>query len=353
MLQTINCTIEDIIDVKTIVSEAVSNAIIHGYEQDKNKEVEVIATLNNNELTIKVIDEGVGIENVAEALRVNYSSKNRSGLGLTIIKSLSDDLFIKSHKDVGTKLVIDYFSIDPCFGGMEDFKEFIIKAQNNDERAKEELVNDNIFLVWSLVHRFNNSTYEKEELFQIGCVGLIKAINKFDVSYDVTFSTYAVPIILGEIKRHFRDDGAIKVSRSIKELNQKIIKLSDEYLTINNKEISIDELAFKLNVSKADIVLAIDSKYYPTSLNEVIYEKDGSTITIEERIVEKENYSLIDKITLKEEIAKLTPKEQLLIKMRYYMDMNQQDIAKHFNVSQVKISRMEKKILEKLKKQFI
>jgi stage II sporulation protein AB (anti-sigma F factor) len=103
---TINCTIEDIIDVKTIVSEAVSNAIIHGYEQDKNKEVVVIATLINNELTINVIDEGVGIENVADALRVNYSSKNRSGLGLTIIKSLSDDLFIKSHKDKGTNLQI-------------------------------------------------------------------------------------------------------------------------------------------------------------------------------------------------------------------------------------------------------
>lgn len=236
---------------------------------------------------------------------------------------------------------------------METYKQLIIKAQNNDESAKEKLVNDNIFLVWSLVHRFNNSTYEKEELFQIGCVGLIKAINKFDVSYDVTFSTYAVPIILGEIKRHFRDDGAIKVSRSIKELNQKITKLSDEYLSIHNTDISIDELANKLNVSKADIVLAMDSKYYPTSLNEVIYEKDGSTITIEERIVEKENYSLIDKITLKEEISKLSKKEQLLIKMRYYLDMNQQDIAKHFNVSQVQISRMEKKILEKLKKQFI
>lgn len=236
---------------------------------------------------------------------------------------------------------------------METYKQLIIKAQNNDESAKEKLVNDNIFLVWSLVHRFNNSTYEKEELFQIGCVGLIKAINKFDVNYDVAFSTYAVPIILGEIKRHFRDDGAIKVSRSIKELNQKITKLSDEYLSMHNTDISIDELANKLNVSKADIVLAMDSKYYPTSLNEVIYEKDGSTITIEERIIEKENYSLIDKITLKEEISKLSKKEQLLIKMRYYLDMNQQDIAKHFNVSQVQISRMEKKILEKLKKQFI
>lgn len=103
---SINCTIEDIIDVKTIVSEAVSNAIIHGYEQDKDKEVEVVAILNNNELTIKVIDKGVGIINVAEALRVNYSSKNRSGLGLTIIKSLSDDLYIKSHKDCGTSLTI-------------------------------------------------------------------------------------------------------------------------------------------------------------------------------------------------------------------------------------------------------
>ena len=235
---------------------------------------------------------------------------------------------------------------------MEDFKSLIIKAQKNDEKAKEKLVNDNIFLVWSLVHRFNNSTYDKEELFQIGCVGLIKAINKFDVNFDVTFSTYAVPIILGEIKRHFRDDGAIKVSRTIKELNQKITKISEEYLIKNNHEISIEELANLLNVSKADIVLAIDSRYYPTSLNEVIYEKDGSTITIEERIVEKENYSLIDKITLKDEISKLSNKEQLLIKMRYYLDMNQQEIAKHFHVSQVQISRMEKKILEKLKKQF-
>ena len=171
---------------------------------------------------------------------------------------------------------------------MDNFKELIIKAQNNDEKAKEILVNDNLSLVWSLVHRFNNTMYEKEELFQIGCIGLIKAINKFDTSYDVTFSTYAVPIILGEIKRHFRDDGAIKVSRSIKELNQKIVKISDQYLNEYHKEISIEELSTILNVSKADIVLAIDSRHYPTSLNEVIYEKDGSEITIEERIQEKE-----------------------------------------------------------------
>ncbi|MDY2889871.1 MAG: sigma-70 family RNA polymerase sigma factor [Candidatus Caccosoma sp.] len=236
---------------------------------------------------------------------------------------------------------------------MDNIKEYIIKAQNNDEEAKNLIVKENISLVWSLVHRFNNSIYDKEELFQIGCVGLIKAINKFNTSYDVCFSTYAVPIILGEIKRHFRDDGALKVSRSIKELNQKIYKMADEYFNENHKEISVEELAKALNVSKADVVLAIDSRYFPTSLNEVIYEKDGSEITVEERINEKENYSLIDRITLKEELAKLSKKEQLLIKMRYYMDMNQEDIAKYFNVSQVQISRLEKKIIEKLKKQFV
>ena len=235
---------------------------------------------------------------------------------------------------------------------MDNFKQLIIKAQNGDEKAKEKLVNDNLSLVWSLVHRFNNTMYEKEELFQIGCVGLIKSINKFDTSFDVAFSTYAVPIILGEIKRHFRDDGAIKVSRSIKELNQKIMKLSDEYLLENHKEISIEELSSKLNVSKADIVLAIDSRYFRTSLSEVIYEKDGSEITIEERIQEKESYSLIDKLTLYDEIEKLPLKEQEIIKMRFFMDMNQEQIAKHFHVSQVQISRMEKKIIEKLRKQF-
>lgn len=235
---------------------------------------------------------------------------------------------------------------------MDDTKQLILKAQNNDESAKEKLVNDNLALVWSLVHRFKNSNYEKEELFQIGCVGLVKAINKFDLSFDVAFSTYAVPIILGEIKRHFRDDGALKVSRTLKELNQKITKISEEYLMVNHQEISVNELSEILNVSKEDVVLALDCKYYPTSLNEVIYERDGSTITIQERIVEKESFSLHDKISLYDEISKLSPKEQELIKMRYFMDLNQQQIAKHFNVSQVQVSRMEKKIIEKLKKQF-
>lgn len=236
---------------------------------------------------------------------------------------------------------------------LDVFTKTITEAQSGNEEARNQLVMENMSLVWSLVHRFNYTNYDKEELFQIGCIGLIKAINKFDLQYQVAFSTYAVPIILGEIKRHFRDDGAIKVSRSIKELNQKIQKIADDYILENHEEISIEELSRILKVSRSDIVMAIDSRYYPTSLNEVIYEKDGSEITIEERIEDSQSYSLIDKITLQEELKKLTEKEQLVIKMRYYMDMNQEEIARYFNVSQVQISRLEKKIIEKLKKQFL
>lgn len=235
----------------------------------------------------------------------------------------------------------------------EKFIELIKKAQNNDQKAKDELVMSNISLVWSIVHRFKHPLYEKEDLFQIGCLGLIKAINKFDINYEVAFSTYAVPIILGEIKRYFRDDGALKVSRSIKELNQKINIISDNYLKENQKEITIQEISNILNIPVSEIILAMDSKYYPNSINEPIYEKDGSVITLEDRIEDTQKYSLIDKITLNEEINKLDEEERLLIKLRYYKDMNQEQIAKIFKVSQVQISRMEKKIIEKLKKQFI
>lgn len=235
----------------------------------------------------------------------------------------------------------------------EEFSSLIKKAQNGDQEAKDELVMNNISLVWSIVHRFKHPIYEKEDIFQIGCLGLIKAIDKFDLKYEVAFSTYAVPIILGEIKRYFRDDGALKVSRSIKDLNQKINQISENYQRQYQKEISINELSEILSIPVSEIILAMDSKYYPTSINEPIFEKDGSTIRLEDRIEDQQKYSLVDKVTLKEELNKLTKEEQLLIKLRYYKDMNQDQIAKIFNVSQVQISRMEKKIIDKLKKQFI
>lgn len=191
-------------------------------------------------------------------------------------------------------------------------------AQQGDEAAKELIVKNNLGLVWSIVHRFKNNYYDKEDLFQIGCIGLMKAINNFDVHYGVQFSTYAVPIIMGEIKRYFRDDGTIKVSRSLKELNIKINKAKEKLIILYG--------------------------YEP------IYEKDGSTISMEERIEDKHHTMWFEKIALKLEIEKLDEKERLILYMRYQLDFNQEKVAQRLNISQVQVSRLEKKIITKLRK---
>lgn len=223
------------------------------------------------------------------------------------------------------------------------------KVRLGDERAKEQVVKDNLGLVWSIVHRFKNSYYDKEDLFQIGCIGLMKAINHFDSSYNVQFSTYAVPIIMGEIKRYFRDDGTIKVSRSLKELNIKVTKAKEELQNQTNKDPTVEEVAQFLGVDVQDVVEAIDASYYPTSLNEPIYEKDGSTISVEDRLIDKSDTMWFEKIALEMEIDKLDDKEKMILYMRYQLDYNQDFIAKRLGISQVQVSRLEKKIVSKLR----
>ena len=180
--------------------------------------------------------------------------------------------------------------------------ELLKSVRLGDERAKERVVEENLGLVWSIVHRFKNSYYDKEDLFQIGCIGLMKAINHFDPSYDVQFSTYAVPIIMGEIKRYFRDDGTIKVSRSLKELNIKINKAQEYLQTTLNHTPTIEEIAKYLEVEVIDVVEAMDASYYPTSLNEPIYEKDGSSISVEDRLIDKKNNMWFEKMALEMEM---------------------------------------------------
>ena len=235
----------------------------------------------------------------------------------------------------------------------KQFRELLVKSRKGDNEAKSLIVNENIPLVWSLVHRFKNTLYDKEDLFQIGCLALLKAIDKFNMDYDVQFSTYAVPIILGELKRHFRDDGAIKVSRSLKELNIKINRAKEDLHLRLGKEPSISEISSYLNESCEDVVMAIEANFYPTSLNEVVYEKDGSTINMEDRIIDDQSEKMINIMALKEEINKLSSDEKQLIYLRYYLELNQKTVAEKFNVSQVQISRMEKKIIDKLRKQFV
>lgn len=230
--------------------------------------------------------------------------------------------------------------------------ELLTRYKNGKTDLKDKIIQNNLSLVYSLINRYRHTNSDREDLFQIGCIGLLKAVENFDPTYNVQFSTYAVPLILGEIKRYFRDSGLIKVSRGLKELNISINKEKNDYYVNNGKDISLDDLSNKLNVSKYDLVMAMETSYLPSSLEEPIYEKGDSCITLEETIKDESSKNLIDLLTLKEGINLLSDKEKLFIKMRYYKEMNQQEIADKFNISQVQVSRFEKKIITKLKKCF-
>ena len=228
----------------------------------------------------------------------------------------------------------------------------IKRYKNGEKELKDIIVKNNLSLVYSLINRYKHTNTDKEDLFQIGCIGLLKAIENFDTTLDVQFSTYAVPLILGELKKHFRDSGLVKVSRNIKELSILINKEKNNYYTQNGKDITLDELSTKLNTSKYDLILAMETSYIPSSLEDPIYEKGDSCITLQETIKDETNKNIIDLITLKDGLKLLDEREQLFIKLRFYQSLNQQTIANKFNVSQVQISRFEKKIIEKLKKCF-
>ncbi len=234
----------------------------------------------------------------------------------------------------------------------ESTLELLVRYKNGEKQLKDIIFQNNISLVYSLVNRYKHTNTDKEDLFQIGSIGLLKAIDNFDTTFNVQFSTYAVPLILGEIKRHFRDSGLIKVSRSLKELSLTINKEKNDYYTKHGKEISLEELSSRLNTSKYDIIMALETSYLPTSIEETIYTKGDSCVTLEETIKDETNNNIIDLLTLKDSLKFLDEKEKLFIKLRYYQELNQQTIANKFNISQVQVSRLEKKIIEKLKKHF-
>ena len=214
-----------------------------------------------------------------------------------------------------------------------------------------------IGLIWSIVKRFNGRGYDTQDLYQIGCIGLIKSIQRFDTNYEVKLSTYAVPYILGEIKRFLRDDGPVKVSRSLKETNIKIRELQKEYLNKYGKEITIDKISKELKISKEEIAMALDSSKPVTSIEESCYcnSKTDKTISILEKLdAGKDEANLIsDRLTIKELINKLETQEKQLIMLRYYNEKTQKKKKKILGITQVQVSRIEKKILNKMKAELI
>ena len=229
----------------------------------------------------------------------------------------------------------------------------IQKSHEGDKEARARLVEENTGLVWCVVKRFYNRGVEMEDLFQIGTIGLLKAIDKFDLNYDVKFSTYSVPMIAGEIKRFLRDDGMIKVSRSLKELSYKAYLCREKLQERFGREPSVTELAGELGVEPEELMAALDASSEVESLHKPIYQSDGQEVSLMDRLpwrAEPEE-EVLDHLLLKELLGGLEKEERQLIYLRYFADRTQAQAGKELGISQVQVSRLEKKILKSMREQ--
>lgn len=230
---------------------------------------------------------------------------------------------------------------------MEEVSVLIAKSQQGDKEAREILIEKNLGLVHAIVRRFIGRGVEQEDLFQIGTIGLIKAIDHFDLSFDVRFSTYAVPLISGEIKRFLRDDGPVKVPRTIKESGIKVNVARQKLQSAWGREPTINEIAQESGLSVEEVVLATEAEYKMDSIYDPVYRNDGKELILMDTIgkEDKENEALLNHMLLQQLLQELTETESILIRMRYFQDKTQVEVAEHLGISQVQVSRMEKKIL--------
>lgn len=232
-----------------------------------------------------------------------------------------------------------------------EIKELLKKARQGDARAREKLINCNLKLVFNLVRRFQNRGYELEDLFQIGCIGLMKAIDKFDLNYDVKFSTYAVPMIVGEIRRFLRDDNPVKVSRSLKEMAYKIQQTRDMLTGRLGREPSVNEVAESLGISREEVILALEAAQSPSSIYETLHQDDGDPIYLLDQLEYSEQGDMqwLDRLAVKEIINNLPERDRNILLWRFYEDRTQADIASRLGLSQVQVSRLERQALKKLR----
>lgn len=229
----------------------------------------------------------------------------------------------------------------------------IQKSHEGDEEARARLVEENAGLVWCVVKRFFHRGVEAEDLFQIGNIGLLKAIDKFDISYDVKFSTYAVPMISGEIKRFLRDDGMIKVSRSLKELSYKAYLCQERLTEMLGREPTIPEIAKELEVDCEELMQALDASGEIESIYKPVYAKDGQEIRLMDKLAKNSNEEeeVLDHMLLGQLLGSLNKEERQLIYLRYFADQTQSQVGKELGISQVQVSRLEKKILKRMREQ--
>ena len=233
----------------------------------------------------------------------------------------------------------------------KEIQELIKKAQSGDEEAKLILVKNHMDLVWSVVHKFGHLEVEKDDLFQIGCVGLIKAIDNFDTTLNVKFSTYAVPMISGELKRFLRDNTAIRVSRSIKDTAYKAIYCRENIIKSTNKEPTIGEIAEHIGATEEQVTYALDAIQSPVSLYDPVYDQGGDTLYVMDQISDKKNKeeNWVEDIVLREALDGLNERERKIIDMRFFYGKTQMEIADEIGISQAQVSRLEKNAIKNMK----
>lgn len=231
-------------------------------------------------------------------------------------------------------------------------EELFIKIKAGDKKAREEFINGNLKLVLSVVRKFNNRGENVDDLFQVGCIGLIKAIDNFDLSQNVLFSTYAVPMIIGEIRRHLRDNNSIRVSRSLRDIAYKALQAKEALILKNNREPTIDEVAKEIGISKEEITNALDAIQDPVSLYEPIYNDGADSLFLMDQIGDEKNKdeNWVEDIAISEGLKKLNNREQMIIRKRFFDGKTQMEVADEIGISQAQVSRLEKSALLHMRK---
>ena len=229
-------------------------------------------------------------------------------------------------------------------------EELLKRVKQGDSNAREELINGNLRLVLSVIQRFTGRGENIDDLFQVGCIGLIKSIDNFDITQNVRFSTYAVPMIIGEIRRYLRDNNSIRVSRSIKDTAYKAMQIKEQLLRENQTEPTVEEIAKALNIPKSDVVIALESIVNPMSIYDPIYSDGGDTIYVLDQLGDNnDDTNWLDEIALKESIKDLSEREKLILSLRFMQGKTQMEVSSEIGISQAQVSRLEKGAIEKIK----
>ena len=235
----------------------------------------------------------------------------------------------------------------------DEMQELLLRVKAGDIQARDELIRGNLRLVLSVIQKFTNRGENVDDLFQVGCIGLIKAIDNFDVGLNVKFSTYGVPMIVGEIRRYLRDNSAMRVSRSMRDTAYKVLQAKEAYLAQHQKEPTVEEIAAILGIRREDVVFALDAILEPISLYEPIYSDSGDTVCVMDQVRDTKNTDerWMERIALKEAVGHLTERERKILSMRFFQGKTQMEVSSEIGISQAQVSRLEKNALRQIRKE--